>query len=470
MRKRRPNPLIERVRITDLAAEGKAMAKVDGKVLFVPFVAPGDLVDVQVTKKRKSYMEGYVTAYHELSADRVEPFCAHFGLCGGCKWQHIPYSLQLKSKQQQVEDQFKRIGKLQIPTVSTIIGSDRTQFYRNKLEFTFSHNRWITTQEFESGNEIQQHPVLGFHVPGRFDKVFNVDKCFLQDDPSNAIRNAVVNFAREKDLSFYNIRENSGFLRNLIIRTSSIGEVMVILSVSEHDMPYIEAVLNHVKEQFPNITSLMYVVNPKLNDTIIDIDVVTYSGRDYIVEEMEGLQFKIGPKSFFQTNSLQAFELYKVAREFASLEGDELVYDLYTGTGSIALFLAKSCKKVIGIEYVPEAIADANENAALNGIENTFFVAGDMKRVLTPEFVEEHGSPDVVVLDPPRAGVHPDVIKSLQEIKPKRIVYVSCNPATQARDIQLLGKEYKIVKIQPVDMFPHTHHVENVALLQRINS
>lgn len=469
MRKPKSNPLLNNIRITDFAAEGKAIAKVDGKVLFVPFAVPGDVVDVQVTRKRKNYMEGYVTVYHEFSKDRVEPFCEHFGFCGGCKWQHLPYPMQLSLKQKQVVDQLTRIGKLQLPKVNPIIGSGNTRYYRNKLEFTFSDFRWLTHDEIESSEEIERLPALGFHVPGRFDRVFEVKVCYLQPEPSNSVRLAVAAFARENELTFYNIKEGHGFLRNLIIRTASTGDVMVILSVFEDDRPKIEATLDNLSHKFPEITSLMYVVNSKANDTINDLEIITYKGNDHIMEEMEGVKFKVGPKSFYQTNSQQAYELYKVVRDFAALKDDELVYDLYTGIGTIANFLAKSCKKVIGIEYVPEAIEDAKVNSKINGIENTFFTAGDIKDVLKPSFFDEHGYPDVVVLDPPRAGAHPDVIKSLQDAKPERIVYVSCNPATQARDIQLLGDGYRVTKVQPVDMFPHTHHVENVVLLERVD-
>lgn len=468
MRRGKANPLLNNIRITDLAAEGKAIAKVDGKVLFVPFAVPGDLVDVQVTRKRKNYLEGYVTVYHELSKDRVEPFCQHFGVCGGCKWQNLPYQMQLNLKQEQVLEQLTRIGKLQLPEVNSILGSANTRYYRNKLEFTFSNFRWLTQEEIESSEEIERSPALGFHVPGKFDRVFDVNECYLQSEPSNSIRLAVANFAREKGFSFYNIREGHGFLRNLTIRTSSTGDVMVILSVFEDDRPKIEAILNNLSQKFPEITSLMYVVNPKVNDTINDLEIVTFRGKDHMMEEMEGIQFKVGPKSFYQTNSQQAYELYKVVRDFAGLKGNELVYDLYTGTGTIANFLAKSCNKIIGVEYVPEAIEDAKANSQINAIGNTFFIAGDMKDVLKPSFFDEQGYPDVIILDPPRAGVHPDVIKSLQDAKPKKIVYVSCNPATQARDINLLGDGYKVIKVQPVDMFPHTHHVENVVLLGRI--
>jgi len=467
VRKRRPNPLLEKVRIDDIAAEGKALARVDGKVVFVPFAIPGDVVDIQVTKRRKSYMEGFITTYHELSPLRAKPFCQHFGVCGGCKWQNLPYKMQLEFKQKQVVDQLTRIGRIELPEINTIIGSQNTQYYRNKLEFTFCDTRWLTREEIQTGDENLQHPVLGYHVPGMFDKVFDVRECFLQPEPSNSIRLAVGEFALANGYSFNNFRTREGFLRNLIIRNTSTGDVMVILSVSTNEEPKIEALLNHIKQKFPSITSLMYVVNPKLNDTINDLDIVCYHGNDHIMEEMEGIRFKIGPKSFYQTNSHQAYELYKVARNFASLTGKELVYDLYTGTGTIANFIAKECKKVIGIEYVPEAIDDARVNSQINGINNTEFFAGDMKDVLNETFLTEHGNPDVIILDPPRAGVHADVIEAIKLAWPKRIVYVSCNPATQARDISLLASMYKVTKVQPVDMFPHTHHVENVVLMER---
>ena len=467
MRKRRPNPHFKKIEILDLAAEGKAIAKVDGKVVFVPFAVPGDVVDIQVTRMRKSYMEGFVTEYHQLSKDRVEPFCQHFGVCGGCKWQNLPYERQLELKQKQVIDQLTRIGKVELPNISPIIGSINTKYYRNKLEFTFSHSRWLTRDEIASGLDIEQHPVLGFHVPGKFDKVFDVQECFLQPEPSNPIRLAAGKFALENGYSFYNIKQGNGLLRNLIIRTASTGDVMVILSVFYFDKELIDSMLNHLIQNFPSITSLMYVVNPKVNDTINDLDIICYQGNSFIMEEMEGIKFKIGPKSFYQTNSQQAYELYKVTREFASLTGNELVYDLYTGTGTIANFIASRSKRVVGVEYVPEAIDDAKINSELNGIYNTHFVAGDMKDVLTQPFFEENGFPDVVILDPPRVGVHQDVVESLRLANPKRIVYVSCNPATQARDINLLGNDYKVKRVQPVDMFPHTHHVENVVLLER---
>jgi 23S rRNA (uracil1939-C5)-methyltransferase len=466
VRKRKANPHLENIKIVDLAAEGKAIAKVDGKVIFVPFAVPGDLVNIQVTKKRKSYMEGFITAYHELSPLREEPFCKHFGVCGGCKWQILPYSMQLELKQKQVVDQLTRIGKLTLPEVNPILGSAQTQFYRNKLEFTFSHSRWLTREEINSGEDFTNQPVLGFHVPGMFDKVFDVHECFLQPEPSNSIRLAVSNFAIANEYSFYNIRVGHGFLRNLIIRTTSTGDVMVILSVFADERPKIIDILNFIQSKFPQITSLMYVVNSKVNDTINDLEIICHYGNNYIMEEMEGIKFKIGPKSFYQTNSRQAYELYKVTRDFASLTGKELVYDLYTGTGTIANFVARSCNRVVGVEYVPEAIEDAKVNSQINGITNTSFFAGDMKDVLNEQFFTANGYPDVVILDPPRAGVHPDVIDRIREAKPNRIVYVSCNPATQARDISLLGEEYKIKRVHPVDMFPHTHHVENVVLLE----
>jgi 23S rRNA (uracil1939-C5)-methyltransferase len=468
VRKRRPNPLLENIRITDLAAEGKAIAKIDGMVVFVPFAVPGDLVDIQVTRKRKSYMEGFITKYHELSKERAEPFCSHYGVCGGCKWQNLPYEKQLELKQKQVIDQLTRIGKIDLPEINPILGSEHTQYYRNKLEFTFSHSRWLTREEIASSVEFKHQPVLGFHVPGMFDKVFDVRECFLQPEPSNSIRLAAGEYALKNDYSFYNIRAGAGLLRNLTIRTSSKGDVMVILSVFEDDKPKIFGLLDHLKNNFPQITSLMYVVNPKVNDTINDLDIFCHHGNDFIMEEMEGIKFKIGPKSFYQTNSHQAYELYKITRDFASLTGNELVYDLYTGTGTIANFIAQNCKMVIGVEYVPEAIEDAKANSKLNAITNTKFFAGDMKDVLTEPFFAANGFPDVIILDPPRAGVHQDVIESVKLAQPKKIVYVSCNPATQARDIFLLGDGYKVTRVQPVDMFPHTHHVENVVLIERI--
>ncbi|RPH34061.1 MAG: 23S rRNA (uracil(1939)-C(5))-methyltransferase RlmD [Bacteroidales bacterium] len=467
-RRNKKQPLLEKVLIEDIAAEGKALARVDNKVVFTPFAIPGDVVDIQITQKRKSYMEGYVTHYHEYSPLRIDAFCEHFGMCGGCKWQSLPYAEQLKFKQRQVSDQLRRIGRAEFDEISPIIGSEKTTHYRNKLEFTFSNSRWLTKEEIASRNDISVEPALGFHIPGMFDKVFDVKNCYLQPEPSNSIRLEVRKFALQHDLTFYNIRSREGLLRNLIIRTSCTGDVMAIFSFFYDDVEKREQLLDHIKNCFPQITSLLYVINPKANDTINDLDIITFSGNDYILESMEGLKFKIGPKSFYQTNSEQAYTLYKVTREFAGLTGNELVYDLYTGTGTIAQFVANSSSKVIGIEYIPEAIEDAKVNSAINGISNVEFFAGDIKNILVDSFFQEHGFPDVVILDPPRAGIHEDVANALLQANPSRIVYVSCNPATQARDIALLSVKYKLIRVQPVDMFPHTHHVENVVLLQRM--
>ena len=455
------------VTITDVAAEGKALARVNDKVVFVPFAVPGDIVDIQVIRKRKSFMEGYVVQYHEYSPIRVKPFCTHFGLCGGCKWQNLPYKEQLKFKEKQVVEQLRRIGKVELPEISPIIGSEKTRYYRNKLEFTFSHSRWLTSEEIELGSELKKDPALGYHIPMMFDKVFDLKECYLQPEPSNSIRLDVKDYALKNNLSFHNIRNREGLLRNMIVRTSSSGDVMVILSFYYEDKEKQTALLEHLSERFPEITSLMYVINPKVNDTINDLDISVYKGKDYITEELEGIRFKVGPKSFYQTNSDQAYELYKVTREFAGLTGKELVYDLYTGTGTIANFIASNCSKVVGIEYVPEAIDDARENSRINGILNTVFYAGDIKDMLNPSFISINGIPDVVILDPPRAGIHSDIADTLINIEPKRIVYVSCNPATQSRDINLLSQKYALKHIQPVDMFPHTHHVENVVLMER---
>lgn len=467
-RRKNKHPLLEKVLIEDIAAEGKALARVDNKVVFTPFAIPGDVVDIQVVRKRKSYMEGYITQYHEYSSLREKPFCEHFGLCGGCKWQNLPYTEQLKFKQRQVVDQFKRIGRIDIPEINQIIGSQKTTHYRNKLEFTFSNSRWLTNEEISNGSSLEVEPALGYHIPGMFDKVFDVKNCYLQPEPSNTIRLEVKRYAIENGLTFHNIRNREGFLRNMIVRTSSTGDVMAIFSFYYEDIEKQNNLLNHIKTSFPQVTSLLYVINPKANDTINDLEIKVYSGNEYILEKMEGLKFKIGPKSFYQTNSEQAYVLYSKTREFAELTGNELVYDLYTGTGTIAQFIAKGCSKVIGIEYVPEAIEDAIENSKLNGITNAQFFAGDIKDILVSSFFDAYGHPDVVILDPPRAGIHEDVAKSLLLTNPKRIVYVSCNPATQARDIALLSEKYKLIKVQPVDMFPHTHHVENIAMLERI--
>lgn len=467
-RKRRELPLIEGLEITTLAAEGKAMGRHDDMVVFVPMTVPGDVVDVQIHNKRRRFMEGSVVRYIVRSPLRVEPFCEHFGVCGGCKWQNLPYEEQLRFKREQVFDQLTRIGKLDLPPVAPTLGSAETTFYRNKLEFTFASRRWMTYEEVAAGGDIDAGAALGFHIPGRFDKVMDVHRCWLQPDPSNDIRLETKRFCEEHGYSFYDIRQHSGLMRNLVIRTASTGEVMVIVVFAEEDRPRIAALLDHLRDRFPAITSLMYMVNAKLNDSTGDIDAVLWSGHDHIFEEMEGLRFKIGPKSFYQTNSRQAYELYKVARSFADLHGDETVYDLYTGTGTIANFVARHCARVVGIEYVPEAIEDAKHNSALNGIGNTAFFSGDMKDVLNDAFIARHGRPDVVILDPPRAGVHEDVIATILRAAPRRIVYVSCNPATQARDLALLAGDYRVTAVQPVDMFPHTHHVENVVRLERL--
>jgi len=469
VRKNKEKPIIENVLITDIAAEGKALARVNEKVLFVPYAVPGDIVDVQVTRKRTSFMEGYIIRYVKLSDIRQDPFCEHFGICGGCKWQFLPYPEQLKFKQKQVEDQLRRIGKLTLPEVNPILGSELTTHYRNKLEYTFSNRRWILKEEEEVNPEQPKDTrALGFHIPGMFDKILNLNNCYLQPEPSNSIRNSAYAWAVRNNAEFYDVRNHTGLLRNLIVRTSETGEVMVIGVCNEDNREVIEGLLSHLKDEFPVITSLLYVINPKFNDTINDLDIFVFHGKDHILEKMEDLFFKVGPKSFYQTNSKQAYQLYSITRTFADLTGKEVVYDLYTGTGTIANFIARNAQKVVGIEYVPEAIEDARENSKFNGIGNTMFFAGDMKDMLKPAFMKQHGYPDVVILDPPRAGIHEDVIKNILLAGPKRIVYVSCNPATQARDLSLLSEKYKIVAVQPVDMFPHTHHVENVVKLELI--
>ena len=467
-RKNKELPLIEGLEITALAAEGKALGKYNDMVVFVPLTVPGDVVDVRIRNRRRRFMEGTVVRYISRSPMRAEPFCAHFGVCGGCKWQNLPYSEQLRFKEEQVRDQLTRIGKVALPPLSPIIGSARTRHYRNKLEFTFAPRRWMTYEEVAAGGAIDAGAALGFHIPGRFDKVLDIRECWLQPAPSNEIREETKRFCVAHGYGFHDIREHRGLMRNLVVRTSSTGEVMVIVVFGEDDRPRIEALLGHLQQRFPEITSLMYMVNTKWNDSTGDIDAHLWSGRDHIFEEMEGLRFKIGPKSFYQTNSEQAYELYKVARSFAELTGTDIVYDLYTGTGTIANFVARGCRQVIGIEYVPEAIEDAKHNAALNGIGNASFFAGDMKDVLDDAFIARHGRPDVVILDPPRAGVHEDGLETIRRAAPRRIVYVSCNPATQARDLALLAPDYRVTTVQPVDMFPHTHHVENVVRLDRI--
>lgn len=469
-RKKKELPLLEKVTITDVAAEGKALTKVNDLVIFVPYVVPGDVVDLQIKRKKNHYAEAVAVKIHEKSPLRAQPFCQHYGVCGGCKWQCLAYEEQIRYKQKQVYDNLTRIGKVELPEFMPILGSEKTKFYRNKLEFTFSNKRWLTEEEVREDVKYDQMNAVGFHIPGAFDKVLAIEKCWLQDDISNQIRNAIRDYAYEHDYAFFNLRTQEGMLRNIMIRTSSTGELMVLLQckiVEERELVKMKELLQYVADKFPQITSLLYVINNKCNDTIGDLDVEVFKGNDHIFEEMEGLRFKIGPKSFYQTNSEQAYNLYKVARDFAGLTGEELVYDLYTGTGTIANFVSRQAKKVIGIEYVPEAIEDAKVNSEINGITNTLFYAGDMKDILTQGFINEHGRPDVIITDPPRAGMHNDVIDVILFAEPKRIVYVSCNPATQARDLQLLDAKYKVVAVRPVDMFPHTHHVENVVLLEK---
>ena len=460
---------MEKVTITDVAAEGKAIAKVDDLVIFVPYVVPGDIVDLQIKRKKHHYAEAEAVKFHTYSPVRAIPFCQHYGICGGCKWQILPYAEQIKYKQKQVTDNLTRIGKIELPEISPILGSQKTEFYRNKLEFTFSNKRWLTQKEVEQDVTYDQMNAVGFHIPNAFDKVLAIEKCWLQDDISNRIRNAIRDYAYQHNYTFINLRTHEGMLRNLIIRTSTTHELMVILVCKieeDAEMALFKQLLQYIADTFPEITSLLYIVNNKCNDTITDLEVHTFKGKDHIFEEMEGLRFKIGPKSFYQTNSEQAYVLYKVTRDFAGLTGDELVYDLYTGTGTIANFVSKKARQVIGIEYVPEAIEDAKVNSQINGIENTLFFAGDMKDILTQEFINQYGKPDVIITDPPRAGMHPEVVNVILAAEPERIVYVSCNPATQARDLQLLDVKYKVTAVQPVDMFPHTHHVENVVLLE----
>lgn len=467
-RKKQNYPLIEGLEITTLAAEGKAMGRWNDQVVFVPMTVPGDVVDVQIRVKRRRFMEGFVVNYRKHSDRKIEPFCHHFGVCGGCKWQNLGYEEQLKLKTEQVRDQLTRIGKIELPEIRPCLGSAKTQFYRNKLEYTFADRRWMTYEEIaDAGREIAPEPALGFHIPNMFDKVLDIEKCWLQADPSNAIRLEIKRFCVEHGYEFYHAREHSGLMRNIVIRTASTGEIMLIVVFNSDDKERIEALMSHLHTTFPEITSLIYMVNTKWNDSLGDQEPILYAGKDHILEEMEGLQFKVGPKSFYQTNSEQAYELYKVARDFADLKPEETLYDLYTGTGTIANFCASRCHKVVGIEYVPEAIEDAKVNSAMNRIENTTFYAGDMKAVLNDDFVAKNGRPDVIILDPPRAGVDEPVIDVILRAAPERIVYVSCNPATQARDLALMDGLYRVEAVQPVDMFPHTHHVENVVKLVR---
>ncbi len=468
MRKKNRRQIFENVEVVDAAAKGKTIGKApDGRVIFLTNTVPGDVVDVQTTKKRKAYFEGVAIKFHSLSKKRVEPVCQHFGVCGGCKWQDMGYEHQLFYKQKEVENNLKRIGHLELPTLSPILGSEKNYFYRNKMEFSFSDSRWLTLDEIQSKEQIEDKNALGFHIPGMWDKILDVKKCHLQQDPSNAIRLATKKFAVDHGLSFFNPRNQFGLLRTLMIRTASTGEIMVLVQFFEDDREKRELLLNHLSGKFPEITSFLYVVNPKQNDTIYDQEVICFKGRDHIFEEMEGLKFKINAKSFYQTNSEQAYQLYKVARDFAALKGDELVYDLYTGTGTIAQFVSKNAKKVIGIESVPEAIMDAKANAERNRIDNVEFYVGDMKNIFNQKFIATHGIPDVIITDPPRDGMHKDVVQQILQIAPKKVVYVSCNSATQARDLELMKELYTVAKVQPVDMFPQTHHVENVVLLEK---
>lgn len=458
--------ILENVKIEAVAAEGKSLAHVDGTVVFVEFAVPGDIVNVKVTKKKKNYMEGFILEIVKPSEDRLQPFCEHFGICGGCRWQPLPYDMQLKAKQQQVWDQLVRIGHLEIQDISPILPSDKTKYYRNKLEFTFSNKRWIYNNEDPDSLTDEERLGLGFHVGKFFDKVLDIKHCSLQPEPSNEIRLFIREYAVTHNLEFYNIRENTGFLRNIIIRNNQVGDVMLTVCFAYDDQDKIVPMLDAIAAEFPQIKSLHYVINEKLNDSISDLDCILYKGEDAIWETMGKLKFKIGPKSFYQTNSEQAYKLYSVAKEFAALTGNEVVYDLYTGTGTIAQFISDKASKVIGIEYVKEAIEDARINAEANGITNCTFFDGDMKDILTADFIKEHGKPEVMIIDPPRAGMHPDVVKVIMEAAPERIVYVSCNPASQARDLAMMSPMYEITAVQPVDMFPHTMHVENVCALK----
>lgn len=468
MRKSKAKKVFENLEIIDAGAKGKTVAKApDGRVIFVSNAVPGDVVDIQTTKKRTAYYEGKATVFHKLSEKRTDPVCEHFGTCGGCKWQHMGYEHQLYYKEKEVVNNLTRLGNIELPEVTPISGSKEQYFYRNKMEFSFSDTRWLTLEEIKSDQTIDNRNALGFHIPGAWDKILDIKKCWLQEDPSNAIRLETKNFAIENNIPFYSPRNEDGLLRSLMLRTASTGEIMVVIQFFENNQEAITLMLEHLKETFPQITSLQYVVNSKGNDTIYDQEVICYAGRDHIFEEMEGLKFKINAKSFYQTNSAQAYELYSITRDFAGLTGEELVYDLYTGTGTIAQFVAKKAKKVVGVEAVPEAIADAKANAKANHIDNTVFYAGDMKHVFNEAFIQQNGKPDVIITDPPRDGMHKDVVAQILKIAPKKVVYVSCNSATQARDLALMDKLYKVTKVQPVDMFPQTHHVENVVLLEK---
>ena len=468
MGRKNKNIVFEYVEVVDAGAKGKSVAKApDGRVIFLSDAIPGDIVDVQTTKKRTAYFEGFVTKFHKKSDKRVEPLCEHFGYCGGCKWQNMNYAEQLYYKQKEVENNLKRLGRIEIPELLPIVGSQQTFFYRNKMEFSFSDTRWLTPEEIANTHQIDNRNGLGFHISGAWDKILDIKKCYLQEDPSNAIRLAIKQFALDNAMDFYSPRHQTGFLRSMMIRISSLGEIMLVIQFFKEDKAKRELLLNFVAQTFPQITSLQYIINGKANDSIYDQDIICYKGADCIYEEMEGLRFKINAKSFYQTNSKQAYELYKVTRDFAQLSGNELVYDLYTGTGTIAQFVAKQARKVVGVEAVPEAIEDARNNALHNGIHNAVFYVGDMKNVFNQAFIAKNGVPDVIITDPPRDGMHKDVVQQILNIAPQRVVYVSCNSATQARDLSLMDAIYKVTKVQPVDMFPQTHHVENVVLLEK---
>ena len=467
-RKNKRKKLFTEVEVIDAAAKGKTVAKApDGTVIFLPNAVPGDVVDVQTFKKRKAYYEGKATVFHKLSDKRVTPKCEHFGTCGGCKWQDMGYEHQLFYKEKEIVNNLTRIGHVELPEVTPILPSKEQYFYRNKMEFSFSDSRWLTLEEIQSEEDLGDKNALGFHIPGMWDKILDINKCYLQADPSNSIRNAVKDFSVKNNLEFFNTRQQTGLLRTMMIRTSTTDEIMVLVQFFKDDKEKRELLLNFIAETFPEVTSLQYVINGKANDTIYDQEIICYKGKDHIFEEMEGLSFKINAKSFYQTNSNQAYELYKLTREFAGLTGEELVYDLYTGTGTIAQFVSKKAKKVIGVEAVPDAILAAKENAKRNNIDNCEFFVGDMKNVFNQDFINTHGLPDIIITDPPRDGMHKDVVQQILNIAPKKVVYVSCNSATQARDLQLMDEMYKVTRVQPVDMFPQTFHVENIVLLEK---
>jgi 23S rRNA (uracil1939-C5)-methyltransferase len=467
MGKIKKNFLLENLEVVDTTSEGKAVARHEGLVVFVEGAVPGDVVDVMVHRKKNSFAEGKVHAIKTPSKNRVPPTCEHFGTCGGCKWQHFDYEAQLHFKQKTVQDALERVAKVEFPEIQPIIGNASPYFYRNKLEYSYSNKKWLTLEQIQDKSVEHNRNACGFHIPGFFDKVLDIHFCHLQNELSNAVRNTIKDYALKNEISFFDIRDKKGCLRTLMIRTTSTGETMVLLGVYEYDEAVLFSLLEFVKQQFPQITSLLYTHSHKANDSLTDLEIKVFAGRNHITEEMEGLKFNISAKSFYQTNSLQAFELYKITRRLAGLTGNELVYDLYTGTGTIANFVAKQAKQVIGIEYVADAIVDAKANSKLNGITNTLFYAGDMKDILNDAFIQQHGKPDVIITDPPRAGMHEDVIKVMINASPQKIVYVSCNPATQARDLSLLDANYKVTHVQPVDMFPQTAHVENVVLLEK---